>query len=656
MAVKTIKVGIESDAIEKLSRVSAEQALEELIWNSIDAEASLIDVVLQRQELEGIARIVVNDDGHGIPFSDAEKIFGSIGGSLKRLKRRSPRLDRPYHGKEGKGRYKAFTLGRHIEWHSRSLTNGSVSSFSVSLDAANLKAAKIGSLVASDGNPGCQVVIDDLREAAAGLDNEARLTNIVHRLAPYLMANSGIRIVVDGETLDIASAISRNELIKVVDEGNENELPLTFDLRVLEWNKPRKGSLFWCDSNGVCLDETPLDLKGIRFSYSAYIISSDVGELNDGGKLAAGDLSQDVRRFKELAREHLRDYFRLRQAEEAKHVAERIRKEGIYPYSHVPTTPVEKAEQQVFDICAATVHECLPQFDNADKNSRQFTYRLLREALESSPSNLSYILKEVLKLSEEQQEHLVHLLGKTSLGAIIQSAKTVADRLTFINGLEQILHDKTIRKHLKERIQLQRILVEELWLFGDEYTLGGDDVSLKTVLFEHTEILGLEPLNVEISKSLLDLSDVPDLLLWRKFLRGNDDRFEHLVIELKRPTVNISQTEIAQVKRYATKILANKHFDKEKTHWTFIALSDGIAADASDDVIQRDREPGHVTSGTHHDVWVLTWAQVIQKAKVRLNWIQSRLQFEVADNSEGMQYLRSRFSHLLPPEAQGNGE
>jgi hypothetical protein len=654
MSVKTIKVGIESDAIEKISKVTVDQAIEELIWNAIDAEASLIEVVLHRQELEGITRIVLRDDGHGISIDDAEKIFGSIGGSLKRLKRRSPRLDRPYHGKEGKGRYKALSLGRRIEWHSRTLTNGSVNSFSVSLDGAHLKSAKISSPVACEGNPGCEVIIDDLHDSVSGLDNESRLANIAHRLAPYLMGNSGIRIVYDGETLDIASSVSRSELLQVQDVGGEAEHPLEFELRVLEWNKARKGSLFWCDNHGVALDETSLDLKGVRFSYSAYILSDFVRDLHDEGALALGDLNQPVRRFKELTRRKLRDYFRQRQAEEAQHVAERIRKEGIYPYSHVPKNPVEKAEQQVFDICAATIHEFLPQFDHVDKSSRQFTYRLVREALESSPSNLSHILREVLKLSDEQQDDLAHLLGKTSLGAIITSAKTVSERLAFINGLEQILHDKTIRKHLKERTQLHRILVEELWLFGDQYTLGGDDVSLKTVLDEHRKVLDLAPLDAQAKKGITDLDDVPDLLLWRQYLRRSDDRFEHLVIELKRPTVNISQTEIGQVKRYASKVVESKYFDKEKTRWTFFVLSDGIAADAKADVNQKNREPGLVTSADDYDIWALTWSQVIQAAKCRLDWIQSRLELKVSDNSEGMQYLRDRFSHLLPDEAKGN--
>ena len=40
MSVKTLKVGIESDAIEQLSKVTIDKALEELIWNAIDADSS----------------------------------------------------------------------------------------------------------------------------------------------------------------------------------------------------------------------------------------------------------------------------------------------------------------------------------------------------------------------------------------------------------------------------------------------------------------------------------------------------------------------------------------------------------------------------------------------------------------------------------------
>ena len=94
----------------------------------------------------------------------------------------------------------------------------------------------------------------------------------------------------------------------------------------------------------------------------------------------------------------------------------------------------------------------------------------------------------------------------------------------------------------------------------------------------------------------------------------------------------------------------NRHFDKSKTRWTFIALSDGIALDAEEDVNQRDRQPGHVASGKNHDVWVRTWAEVIQTSKIRLNWLQERLNIAVSSNSEGITYLHGKFGHLLPNE------
>ncbi len=655
MSFKSIEVGIEADAIEKISaNVKVEQAIEELIWNAIDAEAFSIDVKFERNEIDGITKITVSDDGHGIAVVDAEKIFGNIGGSLKRLCRRSPKLDRPYHGKDGEGRYKAFALGRHVQWQSRVLEDGSVLAFSVAIDTSCLKSAKIGEPCTSTDDHGCDVIITDLRDEVSGLRNPTRRASTVHKLAPFLMANPSIRIVYDNEVLDVRSAVNRDETIPVEDECGEDATPLSFELRVLEWNKPRKGSLFWCDEHGVSFHETPLDMKEVRFPYSAYVLSDTVRELHGSGGLGLDRLNPVVKRIKDLARENLRHYFRRRQAEEAKEVACKIREDGLYPYAGVPTTPIDKAQQQVFDICAATVHAYLPQFERSDKGSRKFTYRLLRESLESSPTNLGQIFREVLGLSEEQQEDLLHLLGKTSLGAIICTAKTVGDRLAFINGLEQIIHSKSIRRHLKERSQLHRILAEELWLFGDEFALGGDDVALKTALAEHRKVLGLPQLDAQVVSEITDLDDVPDLLLWRKYSRGRRDEYENLVIELKRPTANINQVHLSQVKRYATKVQGSKHFDKSKTRWTFIALSDGIAEDAAIDINQTNRETGHVTCNPHLDVWALTWEQVIHNAKIRLQWIQDQLQLEVSDNSEGMQYLRGRFSHLLPDEANAD--
>ena len=647
-----VPVGIKADAIERITQVSAEQAVEELIWNAIDAEASHIEVSFERDKLDGIVRIVVSDDGHGIPVREAKSIFGSIGGSAKRRRRSSPKLARPYHGKKGQGRYKALSLGNRIEWRSRALSNGSADAFSVILRRSRLSAAEVEPPAPCDEAPGCTVIVEDITAAAGGLNNRTRWENVVHRLAPYLIAHPSIRIVIDGEAVDVANAVARDETVQIETAAQPDGRVETiqFDLKIFEWHKPRKTPLFLCDVNGVSLGEVPLEMKSVRFSFSAYVLSENVRELHEQGRLGMGVLDPAVQAFKEAARNGLREYFRMRQAEEAQHVADRMRREGLYPYTTAPANPIERAERQVFDVCAATVHEYLPGFEATDRRSRSFTYSLLREALESNPSSLGKIFKEVLKLTGEQQEELAHLLGRTSLGAIIQAAKTVADRLAFINGLEQILHGKEFRKRLKERSQLHRILVEELWIFGDQYALGADDVSLKTILTDHRKLMNLQPLDKQVLKRIKSLSEIPDLLLWRQYLRRSGDQYEHLVIELKRPSVNISQTEIGQIKKYASKVVANKHFDKGSTKWKFLVLSDGIAADADGDVNQLQREPGHVIATTEYDVWALTWAQIIQEAKVRLDWIRDRLELQVTEHAGGMEYLRTKYPHLLPAD------
>jgi Histidine kinase-, DNA gyrase B-, and HSP90-like ATPase len=651
MTIRTITVGIAEDAIEQIAKVSLDRAIEELIWNALDAEATKVEVVFHENAAKGIEKVVVSDNGHGIPYDQAESIFKQIGGSPKKTRRRSPNLDRPYHGKEGKGRYKAFSLGQSLAWQSRILTKGTLQAFSITLRGSRLKKAEIASPEPCDGSSGCDVIVSEVCERIDRLRSAECVESLTLRLAPYLIANPGLRVWYDGALLSVKDYLHRDEIFSLTVEATDSAPELTAKLRVLEWTRQRKPILYYCDGHGVALDEGSPGVRDSRFPFTAYLLSDRLRQLHEHG-LLLDELTPEFKELRELAARKLKDYVRQRQAEESVHIATRMRQDGLYPYASLPTSPVEQAEREVFDICAATVHEYIPDFEAADKNARRFTYRLLRETLEQNPSNLQTILMEVFRLTDEQQENLVGLLEKTSLGAIIHTAKTVTDRLSFINGLEQVLHERTIRKCVKERKQLHRILVEELWIFGDEFALGADDVSLRSVLQEHRRMLGLPDIIKQLTKpESEELDDIPDLLLWKQFLRGRNDEFEHLVIELKRPTVKISLDEIQQVKRYATKVIDNRYFDKAKTKWTFIAVSDDIANDALEDVSPRDRKPGHVHSGKMHDIWVFRWSEMIHQAKLRLKYVQDKLNVAVEDDAEGRAYLREKYAHLLPPEA-----
>ena len=56
------------------------------------------------------------------------------------------------------------------------------------------------------------------------------------------------------------------------------------------------------------------------------------------------------------------------------------------------------------------------------------------------------------------------LLKKTTLSAVIEAAKTVADRLNFLKALEHLVYDTESKENLKERKQLHRIVANETWI------------------------------------------------------------------------------------------------------------------------------------------------------------------------------------------------
>ncbi len=84
-------------------------ALAELIKNSYDADATLVDVVF------GEDSIVVRDDGHGMTHNEFRDLWMRIGSPHKERQRQSRKLKRPLTGSKGVGRLAAQFLAHKIE-------------------------------------------------------------------------------------------------------------------------------------------------------------------------------------------------------------------------------------------------------------------------------------------------------------------------------------------------------------------------------------------------------------------------------------------------------------------------------------------------------------------------------------------------------------
>ena len=103
---KDIYVQAKADHIASLARATPLSAIEELVWNALDADAREVRVDLVQNALGGIDAVRVADDGTGIDILRSEETFGSLGGSWKLQDAgTTASYHRRLHGRHGRGRF-----------------------------------------------------------------------------------------------------------------------------------------------------------------------------------------------------------------------------------------------------------------------------------------------------------------------------------------------------------------------------------------------------------------------------------------------------------------------------------------------------------------------------------------------------------------------
>ncbi|HBE68632.1 MAG TPA: hypothetical protein DDW52_10845 [Planctomycetaceae bacterium] len=650
--MQTLELKVEQDHVESIAKVrNPIIAIEELIWNGLDADATKIEVKLFLNKLGGLDRIKVIDNGNGIKPDECDVAFGTLGGSAKKNMTFTPKGRVP-HGKFGKGRFRAFGIGTSVTWASRFKSNGHVSKFEIKGQKSSLKKFSIGDAkeVQRKGT-GVEVTVAGVTNNYASLMNsEEAAEELSKRLALYLRKYPGIEISYDGIRVDPATVEDHCEdySITVTDKDGADA---GAELTIIEWKKPTDRALYFCDDKGFALEECAPGIKAPGFHFTAYLKSDAIPELVDEGAFAFEDqLHPVVAGIVNSAKDALRQHFRAREASRADDLVALWKEEDIYPYQAVEQDPVTSIEREVFDVCAVKVHEYLPNFPKTDPKNKKLTFRLIREALESSPDSLQTILHQVLELSPEHQDHLAKILNRTHLGAVINATKTVVDRLDFISSLDSLLFGD-FKETLLERKQLHRILAEELWIFGEQYILGVDDERLSSVLRKHIEILGRDDIAPEDTE-VTDLDGkhrVVDLMLYRQIPQLQPNHFEHLVVELKRPKCKLGQDEISQIEKYAFSVAEDERFNTSNTKWTFVLIGNELTKFGQSKCRVQGRDFGHihVSDDGAVNIYVKTWSTVIAEAEWRYKFFKEKLELEVT-TADGLSYLRENHPNRIP--------
>ena len=457
MTEHSYTVEVQADFLERQAKAKPVQAVAELIWNGLDADATRVDVRLEYGEL-GMTKIVVRDNGQGIPFEEAPLLFTRLGGSWKKAGGHTKTKNRMLHGYEGRGRFKVFALGRVADWRVTYRTDtGDLRSYDITMFEDNIREVRITDAEdVAAGESGVEIEVSELHREFRSLEPDNAVQELAEIFALYLKDYRDVSIFYEGQRVDPGAVIAATQIVSLADIDDDG-VTHPVELEIIEWRTVTTRALYLCTEQGFPLSKVATRFHIGEFHFSAYMKSPFITKLHGEAQLDLAEMNPLLNDCIEEAQQTIKTYFRERAAERARTVVDEWKAENIYPYEGAVTSALEDAERKVFDILAVTASDYMPDFQTATAKKKAFDLRMLRTAIEKSPQELQIIMNEVLGLPKRKQEELAGLLQEASLSSIISAAKLVADRLKFLSGLEMILFDPGMKARLKERSQRVRV-------------------------------------------------------------------------------------------------------------------------------------------------------------------------------------------------------
>lgn len=646
-----VKVELGEDHLLKIAGTSVEKAIQELIWNALDADAEHVSVKFERGgTFGGTTALIVEDDGHGMSFEEAVQHFGTLGNSWKSGVLRSIEAKRLLHGKNGAGRFRAFALG-DVEWTTLAASKESRPAIVITgqKDSPGTFDVVRGRVVEPETVGGTIVRVAPVSERVDELVTDDVFQRLCGEFGPYLHQYPGVKIEIDGKALDSASLIINSETTTLSDVKLTSNKVAKIEVEILEWvPEIAIRRIYLCDVGGFALHSVASGLNHYGINYTVHAKSDFFeGQMAiDGYSLA--EMDSDVQAAIGAVKDVLRNYLRKRNSEANKGRVEEWKSQEVYPYEGEPTTPQEAHERQVFNIVASNVADFLPGFEKGDAPTKRLGLRLIRQALQQNPVSLGKILSELVELPKERQDALAELLGYTTLSHIIQASKTVGDRLSFLHMLQALVFDDDSNKHLKERSQLHRLLAANTWIFGEQYNLVVDDQSLTQLLVKH---LARDDRLVLVENEVLredGRRGIVDLVLGRALRPHGNAYQENLVIELKRPSVKITPDVLEQIDSYAWAIMKEPRFNKQNTKWTFLAVSTDLDERADAKANQAERPAGmvYLDKDGRYSIWAKRWTEIIGEARTGLDFVNTHLKY-AADDASAAKLIDEQYAELF---------
>ena len=276
------------------------RALAELVWNALDADATKIEVILERNDLGGLAAIRVVDNGNGITAESATHDFGNLGDSWKRSAHRTSKLGRAIHGKEGRGRLRFFSLAQRAQWFTTTLEEPSeggppqLSSRTIEIHSKALERCEVTEAAKPIAEAtGTIVALTTLKDTFDELSTPDAYRQFSTLFAPYVLQYPDAEIWYNGFKVDPDVTIHRWQDLPHTIVQLANRTIDDLKVKVIEWKSASDTrQIHFGGEDGIVLGSQPAHVTAPGFEYSAYAYSAFFQEVADHNLLELDNLNE----------------------------------------------------------------------------------------------------------------------------------------------------------------------------------------------------------------------------------------------------------------------------------------------------------------------------------------------------------------------------
>ena len=305
--MKQIFVQAQADHIASLSKSAPLGAIEELVWNALDADARQVQVDLITNALGAVEAVRVSDDGTGIDVLKADATFGSLGGSWKRGREQTEAAHRRLHGRLGRGRFKAFALGEHVEWRTTMRAGAELVSYTLSGDLEKPGVFNLEAAERPGPATGTEVYVTNVHAACDSLlTTEETVQSLASKFALYLKSYPDVRIYFNGIPVTPVIVQKRTTDYRLhLQNGTEAKL------EVIEWKRKFVGAgrLVFAGPDGFELHEMPALVRSGGVPFTAYLVSDRIPRLAAENMLVMDELNPEVRMYLDEVKKVLKAHF-----------------------------------------------------------------------------------------------------------------------------------------------------------------------------------------------------------------------------------------------------------------------------------------------------------------------------------------------------------